>query len=176
MNASETSQAERRSLTGVPFPEIPASVIEKWQVIVDTLAARKLPSLWLMVTRPAPQPVDQVFDFMMRPAGPSTFSNFDFLPHALPLPPGFPEHMVLRSDHPSLSVAIGLVPRLMPLFTAERGKELLISPKGLRPPAAETSPTPLFASRRPRREPDRVLAASTTEPTSAPTGWSARTV
>lgn len=41
---------------------------------------------------------------------------------------------------------------------------LAISPKGLRPPATETPPSPLFAARRPRREPDRVLAAATAEP------------
>jgi len=38
MTVSETIQAETRPLAEVAFPEIPASIVEKWQVIVDTLA------------------------------------------------------------------------------------------------------------------------------------------
>jgi signal transduction histidine kinase len=38
MTASKTIQAGTRPLADVPFPAIPASIAEKWQVIVDTLA------------------------------------------------------------------------------------------------------------------------------------------
>lgn len=102
------------------------------KTIADTLATRKLPSLWLMVTLPEPQPVVVVTDMMMRAAGVSSFSNFDFLPHTLALPHGFPEQATLRSDNsmpceiPSL-----LLPHLH-LFHHGRGKEFLVSPQGLR--------------------------------------------
>src|SRR5438132_1289241 len=56
------------------------------RVVTDTLAVRKLPSMWLMVTIPEPLPVRAIFDMVMRPAGPVTFSNFDQLAHSLPLP------------------------------------------------------------------------------------------
>ncbi|HEX4505054.1 MAG TPA: ATP-binding protein [Alphaproteobacteria bacterium] len=38
MTASETIRAEAHPLAGMAFPEIPAAIAEKWQVIVDTMA------------------------------------------------------------------------------------------------------------------------------------------
>ena len=38
MTVPETSQPQARPLAEVAFPEIPASIVEKWQEIVDTLA------------------------------------------------------------------------------------------------------------------------------------------
>ncbi len=68
--------------------------------VVDTLAIRKLPSLWLQVTMPVPLDVRATFNFMMRPAGPTTFSNFDHLPHIVNSPAGLPRDGLLRSDDP----------------------------------------------------------------------------
>ena len=52
------------------------------KTVADTLATRKLPSLWLMVTLPEPLPVTATTNMMMRAAGVTSFSNFDFLaPH-----------------------------------------------------------------------------------------------
>lgn len=107
---------------------LPAQV----QTIVDTLAVRKLPSLWLMVTIPAPLPLRATFDLMMRPSGPTSFSNFDHLPHTITLPPDFPEHAVIRSDDPDHLLPAHVVrPHLAPFFDG-RAKELLITPKGVR--------------------------------------------
>jgi hypothetical protein len=100
--------------------------------IVDTLMTRKLPSLWLMVTLPEPQHVSATFDLMMRPAGPTTFSNFDFLPHSLRTPVGFPEHAVIRTDQAGALLPSGLIGKHLGLFHDRRGKELLVSPIGLR--------------------------------------------
>lgn len=104
----------------------------QFKAIVDNLAPRKLPGLWLMVTRAQPQPVPHIFDLMMRPAGPMSFSNFDFLPHSLPTPPGFPNLAVLHADQPSLAVSPSVITRHLSLFNTPIGKEMLISPKGLR--------------------------------------------
>lgn len=102
------------------------------QAIVDTLNTRKLPSLWLMVTMPGPLPVKATLDLMMRPAGPSTFSNFDNLPVTLDHPDEFPDNAVLRTDDPDhVLPAHVLAPHLRPFF-GPRAKELLVSPKGLR--------------------------------------------
>jgi signal transduction histidine kinase len=52
MTASETIQVETRPFAGVAFPEIPASIVEKWQVIVDTLAElTKVPAGLIMRIR-----------------------------------------------------------------------------------------------------------------------------
>lgn len=102
------------------------------KAIADTLALRKLPSLWLMVTLPGAVPVKSVVDLMMRPAGPATFSNFDSLPVTIALPSGFPEAAVLRSNDPAGMLPPEVVrPHLGPFFEG-RAKELLIAPKGVR--------------------------------------------
>ncbi|MCB1380077.1 MAG: hypothetical protein KDK89_17165 [Alphaproteobacteria bacterium] len=102
------------------------------QTVVDTLAVRKLPSLWLMVTIPVPLPVTAIFDLMMRPSGPTSFSNFDHLPETVERPADFPEHAVIRTDDSTHMVPAHVVrPHLAPFFDT-RAKELLISPKGIR--------------------------------------------
>lgn len=102
------------------------------KVVADTLALRKLPSLWLMVTLPGPVPVQATLDLMMRPTGPTSFSNFDHLPQTVPTPTDFPEHAVLRTDDAALMPPPELMkPHLGPFFGV-RGKELLITPRGLR--------------------------------------------
>ena len=102
------------------------------QTVVDTLAVRKLPSLWLMVTIPEPVPVRAVFDLMMRPAGPTSFSNFDLLTDTIAMPPGFPEHGVIRTDDPQHLLPPHIVQPHLGILDISRTKELLISPKGLR--------------------------------------------
>ena len=104
----------------------------QFKAIVDNLAPRKLPSLWLMVTRAKAQPVSHVFDLVMRPSGPMSFSNFDFLPCSLPMQAEFPDHAVLRSDQSGFAVSTAIISRHLSLFNSPIGKEMLISPKGLR--------------------------------------------
>lgn len=100
--------------------------------LVDTLATRRLPALWLMVTLQDKLPVQAHFDLMMRPAGPTTFSNFDHLPHTLDPQEGFPEQAVIRTDNiedvlPASLIALHLEP-----FFGQRAKELLITENGSR--------------------------------------------
>ena len=100
--------------------------------IVDTLSTRKLPIFWLQVTMPVPLDVEATFDFMMRPNGPSTFSNFEYLPHTAPTPHGLPQDGLLRTDDPDRLPAAGLIAPAFGLFSDPRVKELLVSPKGVR--------------------------------------------
>lgn len=100
--------------------------------LVDTLAVRRLPALWLMVTLQGSLPVKAHFDLMMRPAGATTFSNFDHLPHTVKLHEGFPEHAVVRTDSIDDVLPAALIkPHLEPFF-GPRAKELLITQNGLR--------------------------------------------
>ena len=100
--------------------------------LVDTLATRRLPALWLMVTLQDKLPVKAHFDLMMRPAGPTTFSNFDHLPHTLDHQEGFPEQAVIRTDNDDDVLPTSLIaPHLEPFF-GPRAKELLITQNGLR--------------------------------------------
>lgn len=102
------------------------------KAITDTLPLRKLPSLWLMVTLPGELPLAATFDLMMRPAGPTTFSNFDHLPATLATPPDFPADAVIRSDDPGKVIPNHVVAPHLELFHQSGAKELLIAPKGLR--------------------------------------------
>jgi hypothetical protein len=100
--------------------------------LVDTLATRRLPALWLMVTLQDKLPVKARFDLMMRPAGATTFSNFDHLPHTLDHQEGFPEYAVIRTDNTNdVLPASRIEPHLEPFF-GPLAKELLITPNGLR--------------------------------------------
>lgn len=102
------------------------------KLIADTLAVRKLPTLWLMVTLPDPVPVDATLDLMMRPTGPTSFSNFDHLPFSVAAPPDFPEHAVIHSDDPARMLPPHILAGHLEPFHGPRAKELLVSPKGLR--------------------------------------------
>lgn len=124
--------------------QLPGESIGSWKVmgryrgeifqfltITDTLSVRKLPSLWLMVTLQKPQSIPATFDMMMRPAAQTTFSKFDFLPHTLALPEDFPLGAVLRGDR-QLPAPLDAMRHALGLFRNKHGKELLLSPKGLR--------------------------------------------
>ena len=100
--------------------------------VVDTLAIRRLPALWLLVTVQDRLPVKARFDMMMRPAGPTTFSNFDLLPRTLEHLDGFPEHAVIRTDDPEEVLPAHLIKPHLSLFFGSRAKELLITENGLR--------------------------------------------
>ncbi|MCA0433556.1 MAG: hypothetical protein LCH46_09840 [Proteobacteria bacterium] len=109
-----------------------AGEIFQFTTVVDTLAVRKLPSLWLLVTLPKPQPVTATWDVMMRPAAHSTFSRFDFLPHTLRTPPEFPPEAIIRSDAADAALPLEALRPALQLLLTRQGKEILISPKGLR--------------------------------------------
>lgn len=100
--------------------------------VIDNLAVRKLPSLWLLVTIPEPLPIEATFDLMMRPAGPTTFSNFERLPFIVDTPSEFPLHAVVRTDDPGRLVPPAAMAPHLRLFGHPNAKELLVSPKGLR--------------------------------------------
>jgi hypothetical protein len=102
------------------------------QPVIDTLAIRKLPSLWLLATIPEPLPLKATFDLMMRPAGPTTFSNFDRLPITLERAPDLPLHAIVRTDDPQHVLPHHVVAAHLDIFADPRAKELLITPKGLR--------------------------------------------
>lgn len=100
--------------------------------IVDTLNVRKLPVLWLMVTVPAPTTVRATFNLMMRASGLEVFSRYAQLDHAIDPPEGFPEWSGIRTDAPAALPPVEVVSRYLTRFHDGSGKELLISPKGVR--------------------------------------------
>jgi hypothetical protein len=102
------------------------------KAVTDLLMLRKLPSLWLMVTLPGAVNVPGTLDVMLRPAGQSSFSNFDFLPVTLAAPAGFPETAVIRTDQQAMQKHVEALVQHPRIFALPRLKELLVTPKGLR--------------------------------------------
>jgi hypothetical protein len=124
---------EQRGADGFPrmsgtYRDFPVQIYP----LVDTLATRRLPALWLMVTLQDKLPVNAHFDLMMRPAGPTTFSNFDHLPHTLYPQEGFPEQAVIRTDNAEDMLPTSLIEPHLELFFGPRAKELLITENGIR--------------------------------------------
>ncbi len=102
------------------------------QPIVDHVAVRKLPSLWLLVTVFEDLPWMATLDLLMRPQNVEFYSPSARLRETLDPPRGWPGHALLRADD-----AAGLPPleRLTPhmaMFDDPRMKELVVTPKGVR--------------------------------------------
>lgn len=100
--------------------------------IVDTLNVRKLPVLWLMITIPGPVHVRATFDLMMRATGMEVFSNYRDLDHSIGTPKGFPEWAGIRTDDPTGLPAAEIFAPYLARFHEGTGKELLVTPKGVR--------------------------------------------
>ncbi len=100
--------------------------------VIDTLSVRKLPSLWLKVTLVEPMPVEATTDILLRPLGTEDFTPFPHLSHQVETPEGFPSHAVVRTDAPlAVAPAEALLPAAA-LLAKPYGKELLVTPKGVR--------------------------------------------
>lgn len=100
--------------------------------VIDTLNVRKLPVLWLLVTVADDLPIAGTFNLMMRATGLEVFSRYHQLPHSVDVPQGFPEWAGLRTDNPNTLPPPELVSPYLQRFHDGTGKELLISPKGVR--------------------------------------------
>jgi len=100
--------------------------------VVDALTVRKLPVLWLMATVPAPVAVRGSFDLLMRASGTEVFSRYHELPYSVAVPDGFPQWAGVRTDNHAGLPPLQIIERHLQRFHDGSGKELLITPKGLR--------------------------------------------
>lgn len=100
--------------------------------VIDTLSVRKLPSLWLKVTLVEPIPVLATTDVLMRPLGTEDFTPFPHLAHQVETPAGLPPNAVVRTDAPAGLAPAPALREAAALLASPRGKELLITPKGVR--------------------------------------------
>lgn len=102
------------------------------QPIVDHVAVRKVPSLWLLATVRAPVPFAGAFDFLARPQNVEFYSPSSTLDHAIAIPAGWPEHASLRTDRPEAMPPQAVMARHMDFFADPKAKEMLVTPKGVR--------------------------------------------
>jgi hypothetical protein len=100
--------------------------------VVDTIAVRKLPSLWLRVTAMAEIPFAGACDVMARAHNVEFYSPFGDLDQGISLPAGWPDHLTVKTDDPDAMPPAGLLSSHIGIFKDERMKELLVTPKGVR--------------------------------------------
>jgi len=100
--------------------------------VVDTIAVRKLPSVWLRVTVLAAIPFAGVCDVMARSHNVEFYSPFGDLDHGVALPAGWPDHLTVKTDDPGTMPTAALLGPHVGVFDDPRMKELLVTPKGVR--------------------------------------------
>jgi hypothetical protein len=100
--------------------------------VIDNMAWRKVPVLWLKVTILKPNPYGGVLDFLMRPGGVEVYSPSAELDHHLTLPEGWPEQALLCTDDPSSIPPLEVITPHMVLFADPYMKELVVTSRGVR--------------------------------------------
>jgi len=100
--------------------------------VIDDMAWRKVPVLWLKVTVLKGNAYGGVLDLLMRPGGVEVHSPSADLDYHLPLPQGWPEQALLCTDNPSSIPPLELLTPHMAVFADPYMKELVISPRGVR--------------------------------------------
>ncbi|MDY0882096.1 hypothetical protein ACFPL7_21130 [Dongia soli] len=100
--------------------------------IIDHIAVRKVPSLWLRANLMAPLPGMPTLDILMRAHNVEFFSPSNDLPHRLDLPLGWPKDATIRSDDPARLPPPEILTPHMNFFDKPQAKEMLLTAKGVR--------------------------------------------
>jgi hypothetical protein len=103
------------------------------RVTTESLAVRKLPSLWLEATVLGDIPYRGTLDYLIRPHNVEFYSPSTWLEHRIRTPKDWPARQAtLRTDAPGEAPPLDVVRRHIGLFEDQRTKELVVSPKGVR--------------------------------------------
>lgn len=100
--------------------------------IIDHIAVRKVPSLWLRVSLMAPLPGMPTLDILMRAHNVEFFSPSNDLPHRVDLPIGWPKDATIHSDDPARLPQPEILTPHMTFFDKPQAKEMLLTAKGVR--------------------------------------------
>ena len=100
--------------------------------VVDHMAVRKLPSLWLRTTVLTAIPYLGTCDVMARAHNVEFYSPSGDLDHVLKLPAGWPDHLTVKTDDPDTMPPDEILTRHIAVFDDPRMKELLVTPRGVR--------------------------------------------
>ncbi len=104
----------------------------KLEPIVDAIAFRKLPVLWLLVTYHRPLPVTSPLDILLRPMGSEFFSPNSNFAHDIVPGVDWPEHIRISSPTPSKAPALSTLQPFVSFIADPLTKEVLITSKGVR--------------------------------------------
>jgi hypothetical protein len=104
----------------------------KLEPVVDHVAVRKLPSLWLLATVKAELPQKAALDFLMRPLNTEFYSPSSIMEHRLKVPAGFPGDLRVSADRLDGLPSETVISSQAGLFDDTKMKELVTTPKGVR--------------------------------------------
>jgi hypothetical protein len=104
----------------------------RMEPVVDHMAARKLPSLWLKVSIVQPTSHRGVFDLLMRPQGVEFYSPSSALQYRVRVPSDWPKDAIVCTDDPESMPPLDAVQPHIHLFADPRMKELVVAPGGVR--------------------------------------------
>ena len=100
--------------------------------VIDDMAWRKVPVLYVKVTVLKPNPYRAILDLLIRPGGVEVYSPSDELHYHVPLPEGWPENALLCSDDPSSLPPLDLITPHIGIFNDIYMKELVATSRGVR--------------------------------------------
>jgi hypothetical protein len=104
----------------------------KLEPLVDHVAVRKLPSLWLLTTVMADLPQKAALDLLARPINTEFYSPSAMMEHRLKTPAGFPAELRISADRLDGLPSEAVIARQAGLFGDSKVKELVMTPKGVR--------------------------------------------
>jgi hypothetical protein len=104
----------------------------RMEPVIDHMAWRKLPVLWLKVTVLTEIPYSGVVDLLIRPHGAENFTPSPDLEHHVTIPEGWPQDGLLCTDDPGTMPPLDLIAPHLGIFADDRMKELVITPRGVR--------------------------------------------
>ncbi len=120
---------------GLGFPVLTGSYRGhpvRLEPVVDALAFRKLPVLWLLLTHHRPLAVDAPLDMLLRPVGTEFFSPNAGFDHEQRPEPGFPSHVRIASPDLQHAPPLSVFEPYLPLLRDSRTKELYVTARGVR--------------------------------------------
>jgi hypothetical protein len=100
--------------------------------VVDHIAWRKIPSLWLKVSVLRPVRHRGVFDLLMRPQAVEFYSPSGALEDRVPVPADWPQDAVVYTDDAAAMPSLQAVQPHIHIFADPKMKELVIAPGGVR--------------------------------------------
>ncbi|MBP0588451.1 hypothetical protein J8I87_01710 [Paraburkholderia sp. LEh10] len=101
--------------------------------LVDDVAFRKVPSLWLLVTVKRKLPMTGAVDMLARAHNTEFYSPADGLPMRLATPHEWPRQMTIKADRPAADLPLAVLdPHVKRFFADPRAKEMLVTRHGVR--------------------------------------------
>jgi hypothetical protein len=103
------------------------------ELVPDNMTIRRLPQLWLKLTRLDARPARPEFSVLVRPSGAEFYSLTEKHSRTLEPPPGLGQEVIAKGDcAASQAMLDAAAPQLQRLFSDPRMKEVGVTRKGLR--------------------------------------------